>query len=369
MSDAVRRGTALLTAVVTLGITTPASAQSVDDQRLRVEKLAERLDQLRQLARAQGESDEGFRLDTVVAGGLRVVAPSPTRADATQIASEVWDSVVAVLGSDTTLMGFPTLGLRPGPDIRILWSDGEGSAWASYDPRDLHRSAQRLFRLQGWQLMGLGHALDEQAVRALTSARRLDSLTESSAQVAYVELATQAWQVSASCFEGNMDDCRLALGFGPVDDITAVWRTAVERRQVVKEIGERYGSYATKLPDYVACMQTGVDAACTQMLADYRWVPTATLSEGVRASLVELALELGGDGRFGRLRSSSGYMLDRLATTAGVTPEVLLRTWHGRVLQARRASMPVARPTAWVAFVWVVCLAVLAARSTRWRAG
>jgi hypothetical protein len=356
-------------AVVALGIHIPASAQTVADQRIRVEKLAERLERLRQLTRGQEASDDGPRLDTLVVGRIRVVTSRVTRSDASRIAAELWDSVVAVLGSDTTLVGSPTLGLRPGPDIRVLSSDDQRSAWATYDPEDLERSAQRLFRVHGWQLMGLARALDEQAMQAVSSARRLDSLTEGSARVAYMELATQSWQVSVSCFRGNVEDCRYALGFGTGDHIAAVWRTPEERRRVVEEVGKRYGGYVTKLPDYVACVQTAIDAACTQVLADYKWVPRATLPEGLRASVVELALELSGDGRFGRLQSSSGSLLDRLATTAGVTPEVLLRTWRDRVLDARPVSMPLGRATGWVAFVWVVFLAALAARSTRWRAG
>ena len=113
------------------------------------------------------------------------------------------------------------------------------------------------------------------------------------------------------------------------------------------------------------CFGGEVDACMLAMTGD-----SAGLMRPVtRVSLLQLALELGGDGSYSRLFDDSTDIATRLARASGRTTEELIVTWRHEVQDARpRVHAGVARAGMWT-IVWLLGLATFATRSTRWRLG
>lgn len=113
------------------------------------------------------------------------------------------------------------------------------------------------------------------------------------------------------------------------------------------------------------CFGGEVDACMLAMTGD-----SAVLMRPVtRVSLLQLALELGGDGSYFRLFDDSTDIATRLAGASGRTPEELIVIWRHEVQDARpRVHAGVARAGLWT-IVWLLGLATFAMRSTRWRLG
>jgi hypothetical protein len=94
-----------------------------------------------------------------------------------------------------------------------------------------------------------------------------------------------------------------------------------------------------------------------------------SMTPRTRASVLQHALELGGEGSYARLLEDAPDVTTRLANAANVPIQDVLTSWRDAVQDARpRVHAGVARAGFWT-LVWLLGLALFAMRSTRWRLG
>ncbi len=133
----------------------------------------------------------------------------------------------------------------------------------------------------------------------------------------YLDLVTATSRAARSCYLGEISGCREALSLGgPVDGV---------------------GVYP--------------------------------LDEHARRLLVQVAVELGGEGAYRRLLAPEGAGLEvRLAAAAGVEIDSVLAAWRAEVLESVVHRSPGVDPLTGVAsLAWIAAFLFLACRSTRWR--
>jgi len=169
--------------------------------------------------------------------------------------------------------------------------------------------------------------------------------------------------IGRQCFEGDMRACHQALGFLPTTDPITEWYGPSGRRQLVRahEWSVRRGNGAATR----RCLD-GSDEGCVTAL---RAAPSVHLqiAPGLRASLVQFALQMGGPGAFERLFRSRGTPAERLAETAGVPVDSIVRLWHARVRDTRARSEAMTPEIAAMSLVWILMCGALSLRSSRWR--
>ncbi|MBR9990924.1 MAG: hypothetical protein KFH98_14275 [Gemmatimonadetes bacterium] len=93
------------------------------------------------------------------------------------------------------------------------------------------------------------------------------------------------------------------------------------------------------------------------------------VSAHTRSSLLQHALDLGGDGSYARLIEDASDASARLANAAGRPINDVVLSWRATIQDARpNVNASVARAGFWT-LIWLAGLALLAMRSTRWRLG
>lgn len=134
-----------------------------------------------------------------------------------------------------------------------------------------------------------------------------------------LSLVSSSDEVERRCYDGNMADCRHVLGFDTI-------------REPLRGDG---------------------------------WSPT--MYTRYRVALVQLAIQLGGDGAVQRLFTSEGTPEQRIARIAGVPADSVVRAWHSRVRTVRLPSENLSAGMAVTSLGWIGLLGFLALRNSRWR--
>src|SRR5262249_47508897 len=117
-----------------------------------------------------------------------------------------------------------------------------------------------------------------------------------------------------------------------------------------------------------ACLTRGDDASCLLFIRSFdRRVLRLPLSQIARQSFARTALAMGREGEYGRLVNTKGGVREKLAAVAGVSLDSVVRVWHAEVLAAHPPSDRVPAATQWSTGFWILLLAALAVRSSRWR--
>jgi len=184
----------------------------------------------------------------------------------------------------------------------------------------------------------------------------------------YVELVTTPSQASRRCLIGDIGGCRNALDLAEDGDPLQRWYpSAPERRSVVLK-SNAYFNRGPQLTMLQACAN-GSDSACTQLL---RSVPPGALPRPLtyhaRATLINVALQVGGRAAYHRLVASAGRsMADRLALAGGVGVDSLLARWRAGILAARPTPVSLPRLGVWIALGWTALFAACGLGSSRWR--
>ena len=183
---------------------------------------------------------------------------------------------------------------------------------------------------------------------------------------AYVELATDPWTATRSCYQGDVAACRRALGLEP-GDLLDQWYDAGDRQRVV--IGNDPVSWrGASLRDLARCRDGGDDVACTTVLraVSFDWIEPP-FTPPTRAFVVDVALELGGAEAYDRLLTTRGPIAARLAAAARLPLDSVVRAWRARLIDAAPATVTVYPAGAWAALLWAAVLAVVGLGSSRWR--
>jgi len=184
----------------------------------------------------------------------------------------------------------------------------------------------------------------------------------------YVELVTTPSQASRRCLIGDIGGCRNALDLAEDGDpLQRSYPSAPERRSVVLK-SNGYFNRGPQLAMLQACAN-GSDFACTQLL---RSIPPGALPRPLtyhaRATLINVALQLGGRAAYHRLVASAGRSIaDRLALAGGVGVDSLLARWRAGILAARPTPVSLPRLGVWIALGWTALFAACGLGSSRWR--
>jgi hypothetical protein len=301
--------------------------------------------------------------DTIRVGALTIVTnPSPLPLHAA--AARAWPLIDSVYGDDARQLEERPYAIVPvDPDTTVErppWHNGTEIPW----DQDVTSLTLLLLStvpiapadtaLQGW----LGGP-----VRPLIHAdlERAD---------VYVRLVTAPSEASRRCLMGDIGACRDALDLFVRGDPVARWYpSARERRSLVLKTFTPYWSVGAQVSMFRACDQ-GSDSACTALL---RSLPPGglprPLTYDARATLVNIALQLGGRAAYHRLvASASRSIADRLALAGGVGVDTLLSRWRARILMARPTPVSLPPFGIWIALGWTALFAVCGLRSSRWRA-
>lgn len=364
-------GVALLTV---FSIPTQATAQSLTEYRQYVDSLKAAHDSLGALLEQEAARAVKSDVDTISIGMLTLV-PSREHSEVVRESGELaWSLIQETLRSDTTLLSgtvlyLPTAGMRqlaPENHFRVIpWSERYNS---------VGRLAADLIGVGGFRLLLM---LDQETREWIGSQSPLEQIAnglrgdegyEGHEELtwAYIELASSWARVGRDCLVGDLTACRWTLGIEPADDPLHQWYDADDRRKLV----ERRQLGAVMLPRIrTECLDEGSDEACEALLSrlsENEIPPPISLTP--RQSFSLIALDLGGDGAFGRLvRSADLPLEERFSLVAGISADSLLRRWHAEVLDAapeRMSGSPWAGATS---IAWVLVFIVAATRSRRWR--
>ncbi|MDH3290636.1 MAG: hypothetical protein OEO20_14680 [Gemmatimonadota bacterium] len=337
-------------------------AQDAAQYRDKVDRLAARLEAVR--AQVLAKDSIGSPVDTVRRGPLRLLVRPERQAFLAEVADITWDTLATMLGADTLLILGSHVFVHVADDSRLrLPPDvGQYRIWRLGEPRDVAADLARFIVHTIWE------GLDATLRSWLSNPAGLDSLSNTQAEAVYVDLVTAPWELVKACRAGDLEACARSLDLEVADDTVSLWYTAEEqRRRVEKGGGTWWDIYNRKLPDYIGCTG-GDDAACSVYLNQHRWMIGAPLSASARESFLRVALEVGGEGALGRLaRSEAPATGGRLSAAAGVPRDSLIALWRDRILAAAPAQVIITGATGWTALAWVLVLAFLALRSTRWR--
>ena len=185
---------------------------------------------------------------------------------------------------------------------------------------------------------------------------------------AYRSLLITASAAVTDCYDGALDRCWDAMGLDHQDEWATAWYTASERRSLV---GRQTSSYSGAR---ASCVDDNRDDACTEVLVDQGAAASIPLPPGARMTLLAHTLSLGGPEAFRRLatgnadaRPSEASLKDRLVQASGVSADSLIGSWRTSTLQARPDVHGDTKEIRWSSLLWLVVLAGVSTRSTRWR--
>ena len=354
-------------AVVLAILPGPLRAQTVDELSQRVDSLVARWHVADEAARrADSILVASIALDTVRRGPLAVVTIPQWSTVASQAATIAVDQLSDIMGSDTSLLRSKMFYADIRTDVRnSTRSLPDGDLWVvtSVDDGGGEELAWRLLQAVGRMFK---ERLDEAFAR-WTALIPIEGDVLRMHRTTYIQMVTSSSPVIHECYLGDMGACRDALFPEASDDPATRWYLPHELRRVVSEINKDY------LPELASvqasCTEDGLDESCITFL---RGLPSGTLGTPFSApaihGLIRVALEVGGDGAFGRFVATDSLSAEsRVLRTVEVPIDSLLGIWHARVLAAR-PEPTIASPLAlWGALAWFVLFAGMALRSTRWR--
>ncbi len=182
---------------------------------------------------------------------------------------------------------------------------------------------------------------------------------------AYESLATSPFDASSKCLLGELGGCRLALGLTETSEPLLTWYSEADRRTLIENPGrpsERF--FPNRATMYDRCVE-GDSESCSTFMKDRSIQPP--LPPNVRATLVQHALVVGGDGAYGRLYRAGGTMEERLTAAARVPGDSLIASWRAVLVDSAGHPTAVSWPLGLAAVFWAMAFSALALRSTRWR--
>ena len=359
----------------------PATSQTTAALRADLDRLRqERAAAIAAARRGDSVRALGLRVDTIRAGALTVLAPSPAGPSARAATARAWRLLQVRFGDAAGLLAGIEFVTQPalGPDLVPL------ARGTRVRPLRVPREAIRrrspvdtgfeidvdTATLAQWIAMQAASDIAAHQDTALRHWLRgtigpLNDSTRRNADV-YVEMVTVPWTTAKRCYLGDLDGCRRALGLVPERNPLDQWYDAEDRRRLV----------ATAAPDDFRFRPAGERALCVEGNADactalLRRMPARSLEPPLRngpRALMEFALDLGGAGAYDRLMEAPNRpIVQRLAAAARVSQDSLLARWHARVIAARPRPVTLTPAGAWAAVGWVLALGALALQSTRWR--
>jgi hypothetical protein len=351
-------------------VATPIECQTAAQYQARVESLRVQW----QLRRGEFDSLASTLLsagiDTIEVGPFTALVDEPIGDLMRQAVPVAWEAIQETLRSDSMLAAarpiyFPTGGSRP-----ISSSPAVVAGLWIGDSADVEDVVNRIILTVGSEL---GTLLDDGTrlwlsanIMSPTAARR-NGWSGSCLASVYVELATSGSAVGRKCFADDLTACRAALELDPASDPIAEWYDTQDLRRFIERVGMARGWGSAE--EWIPCVQEGDDAACDRLFrAGLDGSVLHPVSPMAHQTLAETALQIGGDGAYGRmLQTGVTTIADWIAAVAAAPADSVIARWHSNVVAARPAPTTLTAATGWAALAWIVVLATIATRSTRWR--
>lgn len=186
---------------------------------------------------------------------------------------------------------------------------------------------------------------------------------------AHLDLLLSPYSLGRDCAVGAVDACLPALQLLPDPaPATLMYPTARDRRLVAEVIG-RGGHGPALQPLLDRCLVAGEAEGCTAVVEAISPSARPAITDvQTRRLLLEFSLHTGGPRAYGRLLAARGDPIgERLAAAAGLPLDTLLLRWRAELADAGRGSDPWSFEILGGGVVWVVALALVAMRSSRWR--
>ena len=329
-----------------------------------LQRLAARKDAAEAAARLRRIEKRGLVLDTFRVGPFQVAAEPHQRALAREVMEDTWADYRPLAEGSEALIE-PYLWVvhrsweRSRPDLL-----GDSIRWVRVHARvpESRLWPAAASEVRAVLAQGIPHETGSWAAGFPSLASALDPW-------AARELVSAPSHAARECFRGNLSWCWEAVGLADSVGALSRWYTPEERRQLVRQRGASFGG-EREVALWNGCADQGLQEACDFFLGRRPVMELIPLGQNSRTSLLGYALRVGGDGAFERFRARAPESLKgALLDAAGVPADSLMAGWRRQVLAAR--------PNAWAGLVrtplsvlaWILLMAALATRSTRWRLG
>lgn len=326
--------------LATCALLASANALEAQDSSVVLARMERRLDSLRQRA-----VPVNLTTDTVVAGGIRIATSAALRPYVEPAAAAAWRGVVARFGA-------AAVGRRPLP---VQQFGGQRTAIPQHlDVRELATAFEAGAARAIWAQQ------DTLLVRWLEGGYPVEPLMAKPLEGVLEDLVRMPGNANPACLAGSSGACASVLGLRQGADVLAEWYPPAAWPRLA-QLASRPRTAADG-----DCFVRHEPDACRSILLTGRIPPPVGVVG--RQFLVQLALDTGGAGAFGRLTADSGVSIEhRLAAAAGIPLDSLLVVWGAAV---RAASPERPAPTAWVTlFVlgWSAVVLALSLGEGRWR--
>jgi hypothetical protein len=334
--------------------------QTAQEYRDRISRLLPLLEEARLAERARADSLRTV-VDTQRIGLLTVVSKPTHSVYVAEAMRRAWDEMSPALGSDPALDVGLTFYAEPRDDpvpAYGLFSDDLYAVRyvADAGPAALARTLVVLIRQH------LARILDPSG--ELLGGLNFQPLEKETRERLYRLMVTRPSSAVRRCYLGEIAACRDVLAISEIGDPLNVWYDSNDWRALVES--RRWGSRPAA--DLTLCLEGQLDEACLTVLRTVPARSLAPLPGDARQLLVDVAVDLGGEGAYRRLLAPGDLKLEtRLALAAGVDSDSLISAWRMAMLAARPASPAVPRRSTWATFLWILVFGILGLRSTRWR--
>ena len=361
---------ALVMGLVQAPLGAQPTAAELHVRRIEFERIASaRADSLKQL-----EADyQALFTDSIVAGGRTVrIIPGRLTAEELDALREGLEAAEATLrsqfGNDLTLFR-DTMQWRASVDRVSSRYGGRGLAlrtgqrWQVSDPSwRLWQFGVRSEAIEAVALNAAGRNFVENVPGFYKYTGGAFSMNVRGERLANAgrELALSWATVGRECAAGSPAACRAVLTVAPPDARLTTYFTPADYRAVVTSGELSRDADSTVFASKRRCLE-GADTACVRVVKQLARVADP-FSGGLRATMIEHALRMGGTEGITRMRAlpPGTPALQRATALAGVSEDSLLRSWQTTLSRSVAASVPSPAPVGLATFGWaaIVLLAV-----------
>ncbi len=319
-------------------------------------------------ARAAREARERARshprTDTILVGPLRVIALPEQVGVARGMFGDAWKTYES---------GFGTSAALSRTFFTFEWSLVRREIYVSDDVRRVEAPGYvRRSRVQRFILDAIGAALAGDYAGTRLAQEWYGGPVDPPQDPAaiYREVAAGASKANRACIGGDAVGCEHALGLAVAGDPYSTLYTPEERRELVSRMYIAANSPQARLADECVRSQEACDELLAESAEGSRVGYFSPLSMQARASLLWFALQRGGPGAWGRiLAHPEASPEEALSEASGMGVAPLVDAWRSWLVGFRPARKAGLAASILSVLFWVLLLAGLAMRSTRWRLG
>jgi len=298
----------------------------------------------------------GGQIDTLQVGPFLVVTPVGQGSLARRYFERAWARYAAFVGTERTAIEGRVFLYGKSESLYGLDSRGSIRVTTRYLSRNRDRAIGRI-------LGGVIAADLPEDLRTWVGDFYIRADATRELEWAYRSLATTASVAVSDCYEGVLDRCWDAMGLDHQDEWATTWYSASERRLVVRRLNTSDIAGAR-----ASCLDAQRDDACMALLVDQDAAAGIPLPLGTRMTLLANALSLGGPAGYRQMAADTEASIkDRLVRISGVSADSLISSWRTEVFQGRPDGRSATRKLRWSSLLWLLVLAGVSTRSTRWR--